>query len=53
MINLKNLRNKKCNFLISPLFILLFTGCSENQNTPIPNQKHMLDIIIIISSVVF
>lgn len=38
MINFKN------NFLISSFLVLMFTGCSKNQNNPISNQKDMSNI---------
>lgn len=38
MINFKN------NFLIPSLLILMFTGCSKNQNNPISNQEYMSNI---------
>lgn len=45
MIDFKYFTDKKKNVLISPLFILLLTGCSKTEITPIPNQKDMTDIL--------
>lgn len=44
MINFKHFTDKKKNVLISPLFILLFTGCSKNENNPLSNPKDMSNI---------
>lgn len=44
MINFKFFTDKKKYFLISPLFILLLTGCSKTENNPLPNQNDMSDI---------
>ena len=45
MTNFKRFTDKIINVLISPLFILLLTGCSKTEITPIPNQKDMTDIL--------
>lgn len=44
MIDFKYFTDKKKHFLISTLFILLFTGCSKTEITPIPDQKNMSNI---------
>nr|WP_314491876.1 RidA family protein [uncultured Chryseobacterium sp.] len=44
MSNFKHFTDKIKNVLISPLFILLFTGCSKTENNPIPNPKDMSNI---------
>lgn len=44
MIDFKHFTDKKKNVLISPLFILLFTGCFKNENNPLPNPKDMSNI---------
>jgi enamine deaminase RidA (YjgF/YER057c/UK114 family) len=44
MINFKHLTDKKKNVLISPLFILLFTGCFKNENNPLSNPNDMSNI---------
>lgn len=44
MISFKHLTDNKKYFLISTLFILLFTGCSKTEITPIPDQKDMSNI---------
>lgn len=44
MINFKFFTDNKKHFLLSPLFILLLTGCSKTENNPLPNQNDMSDI---------
>jgi len=44
MINFKYYSDQRKHFLISTLFILLFTGCFKNENNPIPNTKDMSNI---------
>jgi len=45
MTNVKHFTDKKKNVLISPLFILLLTGCSKTENNSSTNQKDMTDIL--------
>jgi len=43
MTNFKHFTDKK-NVLISPIFILLLTGCSKTENSSFTNQKDMSNI---------
>jgi len=45
MTNFKRFTDKIINVLISPLFILLLTGCSKTESTSFTNQKDMTDIL--------
>lgn len=44
MISFNYLTDKRKHFLILTLFVLLLTGCSKTEITPIPNQKDMSNI---------
>lgn len=44
MISFNYLTEKRKHFLISTLFILVFTGCSKTEITPIHHQKDMSNI---------
>ncbi|WP_426278658.1 RidA family protein [Chryseobacterium sp. S-02] len=44
MIDFKYFTDKKKYFLISPLLILLLTGCFKNENNPVHNPKHRSSI---------
>ncbi|MBO6184805.1 MAG: RidA family protein [Chryseobacterium sp.] len=40
MINFNYFKDKKKSYLISPLFILVFTGCFKKENNTISNQQN-------------